>query len=53
MLVNIGESEFEIGGNDLGMLRESNDLLDDFDALRERFSEDGYLLIRGLQRSER
>ncbi len=52
MLVNIGESEFEIGGNDLGMLRESNDLLDDFDALRERFSEDGYLLIRGLQRSE-
>ena len=29
-----------------GELRESNDLLDDMSALRERMAEDGYLLIR-------
>ena len=29
-----------------GELRESNDLLDDMPALRERMAEDGYLLLR-------
>ena len=29
-------------------LRESNDILDDPDALKERIAADGYLLIRGL-----
>ena len=52
MLVNIGESEFEVGSAELGDLRESNDVVDDLDALRERFSADGYLLIRGLQKRE-
>ncbi len=52
MFVNIGESEFEVGSDDLGELRESNDLLDDMDALRGRFSQDGYLLIRQLQRHD-
>ena len=52
MFVNIGESEFEVGSADLGELRESNDVLDDLDALRERFSQDGYLLIRQLQKRD-
>ena len=29
-----------------GELRDSNDLLDDSPALRERMAEDGYLLLR-------
>ena len=29
-------------------LRESNDILDNVDALQERMAADGYLLIRGL-----
>ena len=33
-------------------LRESNDILDDPDALQERIAEDGYLLIRGLHDKE-
>ena len=33
-------------------LRESNDLLDDPDALKERIGTDGYLLIRGLHDKE-
>ncbi len=33
-------------------LRESNDILDDPDALQERMEEDGYLLIRGLHDKE-
>ena len=33
-------------------LRESNDILDDPDALQERMAEDGYLLIRGLHDKE-
>ena len=52
MFVNIGESEFEVGAADLGELRESNDLLHDLDALRERFGQDGYLLIRQLQKRD-
>ena len=33
-------------------LRESNDILDDPDALKERIAADGYLLIRGLHDKE-
>ena len=33
-------------------LRESNDILDDPDALKERIATDGYLLIRGLHDQE-
>ncbi len=46
--VTFGKHQCEIGGPQLGMLRESNDLRDDFAALRSRLDEDGYLLIRGL-----
>lgn len=35
-------------GCELGQLRDANALLDDMPALRERFAEDGYLLIRGM-----
>ena len=40
--VMVGKREMELGG-DLGILRESNDLLNDVNALRERMKEDGYL----------
>ena len=33
-------------------LRESNDILDNPDALKERITTDGYLLIRGLHDNE-
>lgn len=42
-------SEMATGpGGELGELREANPLLDDPTALRERFREDGYLLVRGM-----
>lgn len=40
--------EFEAESKYTLQLRESNDILDRADALRERMAEDGYLLIRGL-----
>lgn len=46
----IGKSEFELGGPDLGELMASNDIIDDVPALRKRFEQDGYLLLRGLQK---
>ncbi|MCC7204709.1 MAG: phytanoyl-CoA dioxygenase family protein [Phycisphaeraceae bacterium] len=48
MRVKMGIREFELGGPHLGVLRESTDLLGDFDALRRRMVDDGYLLLRGL-----
>src|SRR5258708_175862 len=45
--VLVGKREMELGG-DLGFLRDSNDILNDPGALRDRMKEDGYLLIRGL-----
>ena len=33
-------------------LRESNDILENRDALQERMAADGYLLIRGLHNTE-
>lgn len=46
--LRFGERDLELGGKYLGRLREANGLLDDPAALRARFAEDGYLLVRGL-----
>jgi hypothetical protein len=48
MMVKVGSRELEMGGPHLTELRDSNDLLNDIQALRERLEEDGYLLIRGF-----
>ncbi|MBB6735152.1 phytanoyl-CoA dioxygenase family protein [Cohnella zeiphila] len=52
MLVKVGSRELELGGPHLTELRDSNDILNDFDALRQRISEDGYLLLRGFHGRE-
>jgi len=52
MFLKIGEKELELGGKYLSVLRESTDLVGDFGALRQRVEEDGYLLMRGLQKRE-
>ena len=46
--VEIGEREFEFGGDELVALRDNSDCLDDVATLRERLAEDGYLFIRGF-----
>ncbi len=46
--VRFAERDLELGGKYLGELRESNDVLDDPEALRQRMAADGYLLVRGL-----
>jgi hypothetical protein len=46
--VLFGKNELELGGRYLTELRDSNDLLHDAEALRERMETDGYLLIRGF-----
>ncbi|ALS29170.1 phytanoyl-CoA dioxygenase [Paenibacillus sp. 32O-W] len=46
--VKIGEREWDTGGPYMTELRESNDILNDTIALRERLKEDGYLFIRGF-----
>jgi len=51
-ILRMGKRELELGGKYLGHLRDSNDVLDDVEALRARMAEDGYLLIRGLQKRE-
>jgi hypothetical protein len=48
MMVKVGSRELEMGGPHLTELRDSNDLLNDIQALRERMEEDGYLFIRGF-----
>ena len=45
----MNQLQMTLGGKYLGWLRESNDILDSVDALRQRFEEDGYLLIRKMQ----
>jgi len=53
MMIKFGEAEVELGGKYLGTdLRDSNDLLGDREALHARMAEDGYLLLRGLQKRE-
>ncbi|RAP76918.1 phytanoyl-CoA dioxygenase [Paenibacillus montanisoli] len=51
-MVKIGKHAFEMGSKYLTELRESNDILDDAEALRARMDEDGYLLIRGFHDKE-
>ena len=48
-MVTMNQLQMTLGGKYLGWLRESNDILDSVDALRQRFEEDGYLLIRKMQ----
>jgi hypothetical protein len=53
MMVQIGKRELEMGGKYMTELRDSNDILGDFAALRQRLEEDGYLLLRGFHERER
>jgi len=48
MQVKFGERFYEYPSQQLGELRESNDILHDTPALLQRLAEDGYLLIRQL-----
>jgi ectoine hydroxylase-related dioxygenase (phytanoyl-CoA dioxygenase family) len=48
MVLTMGRRELELPGRYLGELREANELLPDPAALRDRMTEDGYLLIRGF-----
>jgi hypothetical protein len=49
----MGSVELEVGGKYLDLdLRESNDLLGNPEAQRQRMKEDGYLFFRGLQDRE-
>ncbi|MDE2127145.1 MAG: phytanoyl-CoA dioxygenase family protein [Armatimonadetes bacterium] len=50
MNLTIGQHQIEMGGPLLGELRPSNDLIGDWEGLRGRMEEDGYLFIRGLHR---
>lgn len=52
MKVRIGNHDLEMGGKYLKRLRESTEIKDDFDALRKRLEEDGYLFIRGFHDRE-
>lgn len=53
MQLTMGKQTMELGGKYLGLLRESNALLDDPEALTARMDADGYLLLRGLHRVEK
>jgi hypothetical protein len=48
MKVKFCKTEVEYPGDKLGELRDSNDLLDNMDAIKARISEDGYLLFRNF-----
>ena len=52
MKLRIMQGEVRVGSRYLSSLREANDLLNDPVALHARMEEDGYLLIRGLQKVE-
>ncbi len=47
LVLPVGTRQMELG-KDIFLLRESNDVLHDVEALRARMKEDGYLFIRGL-----
>lgn len=49
-MVKMGKYELEFGTKYLGNLRDSNDILNNVPALQARMAEDGYLLLRGLQK---
>jgi ectoine hydroxylase-related dioxygenase (phytanoyl-CoA dioxygenase family) len=46
--ITIGDHELEFGTEYLSRLRDSSPIASDGDRLRERFTEDGYLFVRGL-----
>ena len=49
MKVTFGKTQVQLGSSKLGMdLRDCNDLLGDGQALRDRMTHDGYLLVRQL-----
>jgi hypothetical protein len=52
MMVKVGNRELEMGGPHLEELKESNDIIDDVFALRQRLEEDGYLLLRDFHNRE-
>lgn len=52
MLLKVGNRELELGGPHLTELRDSNDIMHDDNALRNRIAEDGYLLLRGFHYRE-
>lgn len=52
MLVKVGNRALVLGGPHLMELRDSNDIINDIAALRNRIEEDGYLLLRGFHDRE-
>ncbi|KIL40733.1 phytanoyl-CoA dioxygenase [Gordoniibacillus kamchatkensis] len=52
MFVKVGKRELELGGPHLEELRDSNDIMHDVVALRQRIADDGYLLLRGFHDQE-
>lgn len=44
-MISMGKRELQMGGTYLTELRRSDDIVDNFQALRERLQEDGYLYI--------
>jgi ectoine hydroxylase-related dioxygenase (phytanoyl-CoA dioxygenase family) len=48
MTILMGHREMEMNGSYMTELKESNDILDDMEALRQRMDEDGYLFIRNF-----
>jgi hypothetical protein len=50
----MGKREMEIGGKYLSLdMRDSNDILNNPSALRQRLVDDGFLLLRGLQNASK
>ncbi|CAM3852153.1 phytanoyl-CoA dioxygenase family protein [Alkalicoccus chagannorensis] len=52
MKLQMGNAYLEMGSKYLTTLRDSNDILGDFNRLSERLAEDGYLLIRQFHNKE-
>jgi hypothetical protein len=48
MKIKFGHRDIEFPSSDLTQLEDSNSLLEDMPALRERMAKDGYVLLRGL-----
>jgi len=53
MRIKVGDRELEIGGRHLDEMWDSSGIQEDPIALKARLDEDGYLLIRGLQKVEK
>ena len=51
--VCLGGHELAVPSEPIGWLRDCNEMLNDVNALRTRLDEDGYLLVRRLQKLER